>query len=46
MAKNDLNFLSDLMNGYALVRASQQEYDPPKDVTSLAMLTLKKLMEI
>ena len=41
--KERFEFLRDLMNGYALVRASQQEYDVPKNVTSLAMLTLKKI---
>ena len=41
--KERFEFLRDLMNGYALVRASQHEYDVPKAVTSLAMLTLKKI---
>ena len=41
--KERFEFLRDLMNGYALVRASQQEYDVPKNVTRLAMLTLKKI---
>ena len=35
-------FLRDLMNGYALVRAAQQEYAIPKNVASLAMLMTKK----
>ena len=31
------------MNGYALVRAAQQEYAIPKQVTSLAMMMTKKI---
>ena len=32
-----------LMDGHALVRAAQQEYAIPKQVTSLAMLMTKKI---
>ena len=41
--KERFEFLRDLMNGYALVRAAQQEYAIPKQVTSLAMMMTKKI---
>jgi hypothetical protein len=38
--KERFEFLREFMNGYALVKASQQDYDAPKDVTSFTILTL------